>query len=123
MCCFADRKKPALIVTILSVFVFISGIIMLIESAYYLTNGDIFKADFGNLTSGLQKFRSVTGALLISFACAALIIGGLGATCGCKRCVENRCYTVWYGIVLFIIWVVFLLVGIALTGISTVSTN
>ena len=51
MCCFADRKNPALIVKILSVLVFISGIIMLIESAYYITNGDIFKADFGNFTN------------------------------------------------------------------------
>ena len=42
MCGFAERKKPALVVSILSIIVLLSGLILLIESSYYLTNGDIF---------------------------------------------------------------------------------
>lgn len=123
MCGFAERKKPALVVSILSIIVLLSGLILLIESSYYLTNGDIFQADFGTLSKQINKFRRSSGTIYIALACSALIIGGLGATCGCKRCQDNRCYSVWYGLILLVIWVLFLLIGIGLMMISSVSTK
>jgi hypothetical protein len=48
--CFKERKKPAMIVTILSVIVILLGILMVIESAIYFTAGSILTTDLGTLT-------------------------------------------------------------------------
>ena len=47
--CFPERKKPAIIVTVLSVIVILLGILMVIESAIYHTKGSILTADLGEI--------------------------------------------------------------------------
>ena len=44
-----------------------------------------------------------------------IVVGVLGSL---LYCIKHRCYTVMYGIILFFIWLVALIVGIVLVGIS-----
>lgn len=52
--CWSERKKPALIVTILSVVVILCGIAMVVESIMY-TNSDFIKSS-NNFGAGIQSF-------------------------------------------------------------------
>jgi len=52
--CFKERKKPAVIVTVLSVIVILLGILMVIESGIYQTKGSILTTDLGTLTASVK---------------------------------------------------------------------
>jgi hypothetical protein len=52
--CFADRKKPALIVTVLSVIVILCGIIMVVESIVFATQQDVYEADLGDMSASMS---------------------------------------------------------------------
>jgi hypothetical protein len=119
--CFKERKKPAVIVTVLSVIVIILGIIMIIESAIYYTAGSILTTDLGSITAQVKTFHTSTFAILMAFSCSALIAGILGSGCLCKPCVNNLALPIVYGITLFLVWIVILIVGIIITAVSFTS--
>jgi len=48
--CFKERKTPATVVTVLSAIVIILGIIMVVESAVYYSQGSILTANLGTIT-------------------------------------------------------------------------
>lgn len=53
--CYEKRRKPAIIVSILSVFLVLVGIIMLIEIIYYEANtSTILHADLGDITAKIK---------------------------------------------------------------------
>jgi hypothetical protein len=117
--CFKDRKKPALIITILSVFVVLCGVTMIVESIIFALQDDIMTADLGTISQAAGKFKTVVYAILLGFACLALVTGIIGTTCGCKPCAKGSiCYPVWFGILLFFVWIVTLIVGAIICAIS-----
>jgi hypothetical protein len=116
--CFKERKKPALIVTILSVIVILLGILMVIESAIYFTHGSIITADLGTLKEKVKTFHSSTFGVLMAFSCSAILVGACGVGCFCKPCKEKIALPIIYGIFLFFVWVIILVIGIVVTAIS-----
>lgn len=117
--CFKERKTPALIVTILSVFIALCGIAMIIETIIFVLSSNIFDADLGTLSDAAAKFKTVSYAILLAFACLAFITGILGTTCGCKPCAKGSiCWPVWFGLSLFLVWIITLIIGAILTAIS-----
>ena len=88
---FDKRKTPQIIVTFIAAFVFMLGLVLMNESAYFVTNGAIFKVDITienyNSTNGLLlKFRKLFGIIIIVYSIIASIIGLLGMTCGWTQC-------------------------------------
>ena len=116
--CFKERKKPAMILTILSVIVILLGILMVIESAIYFTAGSILTTDLGTLTDKVKSFHSSTFGVLMAFACSAILVGAFGAGCFCKPCKEKIALPILYGIFLFFVWVIILVIGIVVTAVS-----
>jgi hypothetical protein len=116
--CFPERKKPAVIVTVLSVIVILLGILMVIESGIYWTHGSILTADIGVLTEKVKSFHSSTFGVLIAFACSAILVGACGAGCMCKPCKDKIALPILYGILLFFVWVIILVIGIVVTAVS-----
>lgn len=116
--CFKERKYPAMIVTILSVIVILLGILMVIESAIYFTAGSILTTDLGTLTDKVKSFHSSTFGVLMAFACSAILVGAFGAGCFCKPCKEKIALPILYGIFLFFVWVIILVIGIVVTVVS-----
>lgn len=116
--CFQERKKPAVIVTVLSVLVILLGILMVIESIIYFTKGSILTTDLGTIKEKVKTFHSSTFGVLIAFSASAILTGACGASCLAKPCKENRAYPIIYGILLFIVWVIILVIGIVVTAIS-----
>ncbi len=122
--CFKERKKPALIVTILSVLVVLCGITMIIETIIFAVSSNILDADLGTVTNAAAKFKTITYAILLAFACLAFVTGIFGTTCGCKPCAKGSiCWPVWFGISLFFVWIITLIVGAILTAISFSGTT
>jgi len=116
--CFKERKIPAMIVTILSVIVILLGILMVIESAIYHTKGSILTTDLGTLTTAVKSFKNSTFGVLITFSCSAILVGACGVGCFCKPCKEKIALPIIYGIFLFFVWVIILVIGIVVTAIS-----
>lgn len=116
--CFKERKKPAMIVTILSVVVILLGILMVIESAIYFTHGSILTTDLGTITEKVKSFHSSTFGVLMAFSCSAILVGACGAGCFCKPCKDKIALPIIYGIFLFFIWVIILVIGIVVTAVS-----
>ena len=116
--CFKERKKPAVIVTVLSVIVILLGILMVIESAIYHTKGSILTTDLGTLTTAVKSFKNSTFGVLIAFSCSAILVGACGVGCFLKPCKEKIALPIIYGIFLFFVWVIILVIGIVVTAIS-----
>ena len=125
MCCFTfsleARKKWALIVTALSALVILCGLALLILSILFVTNqDDIFNADFGEVKDEMSNIKNGVFGGLCAFSLIAIITGIAGTTCGCGPCkTGNRCYPIMYGIPLMFVWLVFMIIGGIVTGIST----
>lgn len=117
--CFADRKKPALIVTVMSVLVIICGIIMVVESIVFATQRNVIDEDFGDVSASMSQFKSASMASLLVFSLLAIITGVSGATCGCKPCAKGGiCWPIIYGVLLLLVWSVTLIVGAIVTGVA-----
>lgn len=62
--------------------------------------------------------------MLLTFSLIALFVGIAGTTCGCAPCATgNRVYPVLFGIPLMMVWLVFLIMGSVVTGVSTTSQD
>jgi hypothetical protein len=59
----------------------------------------------------------------MAFSCSAIIVGAFGAGCLCKPCANSIALPVIYGIFLFFIWIIILIVGLVVTGISVTSPS
>ena len=116
--CFNERRNPALIVTVLSGVVITLGVLMVIESAIFFTRDSILTASIGSLTEYFHIFRISFFGGLMAFSCLAVLIGACGVSCFCKPCVQSRVYSICYGILLFFIWLIILVIGIIITLIS-----
>jgi hypothetical protein len=117
--CFADRKKPALIVTILSVIVILCGIVMVVESIIFATQDDVLSADMGSISNSMGNFKTASMASLLAFSLLAIATGISGTTCGCKPCARgNICWPIIFGSLLLIVWIVTIIVGIVVTVVS-----
>jgi hypothetical protein len=91
---------------------------MVIESAIYFTAGSILTTDLGTITEKVKTFHSSTFGVLMAFSCTAILVGAFGAGCFCKPCKEKIALPIIYGIFLFFVWVIILVIGIVVTGIS-----
>ena len=117
--CFEDRKKPALIVTILSVIVILCGVVMTIESIVFATQDDALSADLGSVSQSMGDFKNASMASLLIFSLLTIVTGIAGATCGCKPCAKGSiCWPIIYGTLLLIVWLVTLIIGAIITGVS-----
>lgn len=95
------------------------GLIMLVESVIYETSSSVMTADFGGVSSYISIFRKGTFTTLLIGSLATILIGALGTCCNCKTCKNNSCcWAVFYGSVLFFLWMIFLVVGSLITGLS-----
>lgn len=117
--CFEDRKKPALIVTILSVIVILCGFVMVVESVVFATQDDVLSADLGSISHSMGNFKNASMAALLIFSLLAIGTGIAGATCGCKPCARgNICWPIIFGSLLLIVWLVTLIIGAIITTVS-----
>jgi VIT1/CCC1 family predicted Fe2+/Mn2+ transporter len=64
------------------------------------------------------RFKNIIFAILIAFSSLAILIGILGTLCKCNPCKKSICWPVWFGIMLFFVWIVTLIIGSILTAIS-----
>lgn len=58
--CFKDRKIPAILVTVLSVFLILFGIVIMAEAVIYETKTSVLNTDFGtwkDITIKVKSFR------------------------------------------------------------------
>jgi len=116
--CFKDRKKPALFVTIFSVIVILCGAIMAVQSVIYVRQDDIASAD---VSDGLEGYKNISFGFLFAFSMLAFVTGIAGTTCACKPCAEGSiCWPIMYGVPLFFVWLVTLILGGMITTVSVV---
>jgi len=117
--CFESRKKPALIVTILSTIIILAGLVMVVESIVFASGANVLDADLGQVTEQAHKFKSLSYGSLLAFSFLAIITGIAGTTCGCKPCRGgNICWPIMFGISLFFVWLITLIIGSIITGVS-----
>lgn len=122
-CCFKKRTVPACIVGILSAFGIVGGGLM-IWLSIKLNNSDMLKEienveDLKNEYDLAYVKRMVFIALLI-FAIIIVIASVMGIL-ACK--IHNRCYTVFYGILLLPTWIIVLIFGIIAAYASNFSST
>merc|ERR1712185_704669 len=94
---------------------------MLILSIMFTTGQDnILDADLGEMTESLDAFKNALFGVLLTFSLVAIGTGIGGAMCGCTPCRKaSCCWAVVYAIPLGLVWIVYLVVGIVITGVST----
>lgn len=115
--CFTARKVPAVIVVILSYIVILLGVAMITECIVFQYQKTVFNSSTSKADQ-IAKFATSSFGVLIGFSAIALLTGICGATCFAKKCAENRAWTIIYGFILVVIWIVFVLMGIILTAVS-----
>jgi hypothetical protein len=54
----------------------------------------------------------------MAFSCSAILVGACGVGCFCKPCKEKIALPIIYGIFLFFVWVIILVIGIVVTAVS-----
>lgn len=54
----------------------------------------------------------------MAFSCSAILVGAFGAGCFCKPCKEKLALPILYGIFLFFVWIIILVIGIVVTAVS-----
>lgn len=119
--CFKSRKGPALIVSGLSVFVVIFGLLLLVMAIIFQSSNSVLTADMGDLTEFISRFRVGVFIVVLLFAIVALAVGGAGVCCQCKPCRKSPCaFAACYGISIGLVWIVFIIVGSIVTGVSNV---
>lgn len=114
MCCFKARKKPACIVTLFSTLAIIGGIVM----GYFAIrfNGSDLVQTFKGVGS-----TSNTAFLVLIIASGVALVTGILGTLLC--CIKHRCYTVLFGSLLTIVWLVALIVGLFLVMLNGTSVK
>lgn len=119
--CFKTRRLPAIIVTIGSILVLIGGIILIIEASVFYTKKSVITADLGtNLTVNANLFRMAVAGAMLAASILAILLGGCGTTCLCTFCKKHSCcLSVFWGLLLTVSWVIFIVVGALLCNFST----
>lgn len=100
-----------------SALILVFGIILTILTVKYDKNDGILRADLGDFTATVEKFRWATAGTSLVFSIWAMLIGLLGIFCIFKFC-ANRCFVVMYGFSLLFIWLVMLIVGGAISTVA-----
>lgn len=100
----------------LSALLIVLGLILAVMSFQFNSKDTIINADLGDLTEYVSKFRQFTFALILLGSLVAIITGVLGTMCTCGRCKKNRCYVIFWGISLSLVWVIFIVVGLLIIG-------
>jgi hypothetical protein len=78
----------------------------------------------GTVQETVNEFKNVSMAVLLGFSGMTILIGFAGMTCLCKPCLNNGvCWAVLYGIAVFVLWIVMLVVGAIVTGVSLIGTS
>jgi hypothetical protein len=125
--CFHERKTPAKIVTCVSGIVVMCGIVMLVNTIVFAagTSESLMDADLGDVTETAKKFRNGSLATLLVFSIVAILTGLAGTLCLCKGPWSSGHigWPIGYGIVLFFVWVVTLVMGSIVLAVSTTSSN
>ena len=103
------------------------GIAMLVESIIWQYKDSILTADLGDISNTLSTFRTASFAILLAFSCTAFLVGLSGAFCLCKPCHKDGkggcCWPIFFGSTLFIVWVIWILIGAFVTGVSFAGPN
>ena len=69
-------------------------------------------------------FRSATFAVILIFAIVSLLVGAFGLSFNCKPCRKSPCaFAAVYGVSIFLVWIVFIIVGSVITGVSNVAPD
>lgn len=77
-------------------------------------------ADFGEMTASIEAFKNMTFGVLLAFSLVAIGTGVGGALCGCAPCKKKSCCcAVLYAVPLGLVWLVYLIIGIVVTSVST----
>ena len=122
--CFKNRKIPSVIVSGLSVLVFILGLVLLTLACIYQTQKTAINTDMGDLNEAIKLFRDLTFAFILVFAIITLCVGGAGMGCTLKPCRQKPCgFAIAFGSCIMLIWVVFIVVGGIVTFVSTVEVD
>ena len=110
MCCFAARKKPAICTAVCAGLGIVGACLMGYFSFEFKSN---------SLLTSIPAAESITATIFLVLIIAASVALALGILGTLLICIRHRCYTVIYGILLFFIWVVNLVVGVALVFVAT----
>ena len=116
--CFEKRKTPAKILCGCSAFAAIFGILMIVF-AFMLTNNAILE-QMEKENPDIKDSKSLVFIILLIFSLATIAIASLGFL---LRCIENRCFTCLYGIILLPTWIVLVVIGFVSLAASTASTD
>ena len=119
--CFKTRKTPACIVTLGSILVLIGGIILLIEACVFYAKKSVVNTDLGtNLTGAANLFRMGVAGAMLAASILAILLGGCGTACLCKFCKKHSCcLSVFWGLLLTVSWVIFIVVGALLCNFTS----
>jgi len=117
------RKGWALVITILSGVVLLCGIAMVaLSTAFYTKDDDMWSADLGEVSEDFKRIKQGIFGCLLTFSLIALFTGVGGMTCGCGPCKPGGCWhrvwPVFYGIALFFVWLIYIIMGGITVGIS-----
>jgi hypothetical protein len=118
--CFKNRRYPSILVTVLSVFLILFGIVIMAQAIIYETRSSVLNTDLGtykDISIKVKTFRQATFALLVVGAIATMVTGCAGTMCVCKPCKPIWCSMI-FGTVLMGCMVLFLVVGSIITGLS-----
>lgn len=104
--------------TILSVFVFISGAVVAALAIRFALGGSFFNllnADGTPADVNVARFKNISFGILLGAGIIALLTGFYGFFF--MRC-KDRCFAVWYGIFLSFTWIIILILGCVVTAVS-----
>ena len=116
--CFAQRKKPACIVAILSAVILAVSIAMIALSIKF-TGADLFKA-FKDEDGEISKLKNITFYVLMFFSVIAMVLGICGL---CLLRCTNRCYPIVFGVCLLPTWIVTFVFGAIIAWFSNSSPS
>lgn len=122
-CCFKSRKQPALAITILSSLVLIAGIVISALAIRFAVGSSFFT--IATLTGtpadiNVNNFKNVSFGILLGAGLTALATGVFGFF---FTCCKKPCYAIIYGVFLSVTWVIIIILGAIVTGVSYGSTG
>lgn len=107
-----------MIVTGSSILIIVTGIVMLALAIYFETNPAIWHLEMEETVDAIKtSFRQSIFTVVLIASLTAIGVGVGGALCMCKAC-ANCCAAVAFGIILFFVWIIYLIAGSIVTGIS-----
>ncbi len=116
--CFAQRKKPACVVGILSAVVLSAAIAMIALSVRF-TGADLFKA-FKEDDAEISKLKNISFYILISFSGIVFLLGIWGLLL--LKC-TNRCCSILFGVCIMPTWVIIFVFGCVMAWFSNSSPS